>query len=168
MQEYFEPRIETIPAKKLVGRRIKMTLASNRTTELWRSFMPHRKLIKNTIASDLYSVQAYNSSLDFNQFNQHTEFEKWAAVEVSDSNSVPEGMECFILEGGLYAVFTYIGHPEDFKDFFQFIFYTWMPASRYDLDSRAHFDLLGEKYRNNDPSSEEEIWVPIRYKENHG
>ena len=73
-----------------------------------------------------------------------------------------------VLEGGLYAVFTYTGLPADYRESFQFIFYTWLPASGYKLDSRAHFNLLGEKYRNNDPTSEEEIWVPVRNREHHG
>lgn len=25
-----------------------------------------------------------------------------------------------------------------------------------------HFEILGEKYKNNDPLSEEDIWIPIK------
>jgi AraC family transcriptional regulator len=32
------------------------------------------------------------------------------------------------------------------------------------LAARPHMELLGEKYRNNDPHSEEEIWIPIEPK----
>jgi predicted transcriptional regulator YdeE len=32
------------------------------------------------------------------------------------------------------------------------------------IDNRPHFEVLGDKYKNNDPSSEEEIWIPIRKK----
>jgi AraC family transcriptional regulator len=39
-----------------------------------------------------------------------------------------------------------------------------LPNSAYELDDREHFELLGEKYKNNDPNSEEEIWIPIRPK----
>lgn len=41
---------------------------------------------------------------------------------------------------------------------------TWLPASDYNLDNRPHFEVLGEKYKNNDPTSEEEIWIPIKLK----
>jgi hypothetical protein len=27
-----------------------------------------------------------------------------------------------------------------------------------------HFEVLGDKYKNNDPSSEEEVWIPIKPK----
>lgn len=34
----------------------------------------------------------------------------------------------------------------------------------YELDEREHYELLGEKYKNNYPASEEEIYLPIRKK----
>ena len=39
-----------------------------------------------------------------------------------------------------------------------------MPASEYILDKRPHFEILGEKYKNDDPASEEEVWIPVRLK----
>lgn len=47
-----KPRIELLPEKKLVGHFLKMTLANDRTFELWSGFMPKRKLIKNTVGTD--------------------------------------------------------------------------------------------------------------------
>jgi AraC family transcriptional regulator len=67
------------------------------------------------------------------------------------------------LTGGLYAVFDYKGLSTD-NSIFQFIFGTWLPSSEYDLDDRPHFEVLGNKYKNNDPTSEEEIWIPIKMK----
>jgi AraC family transcriptional regulator len=31
----------------------------------------------------------------------------------------------------------------------------------FEVDDRPHFEILGIRYRNNDPNSEEEIWIPI-------
>jgi AraC family transcriptional regulator len=72
-------------------------------------------------------------------------------------------MESFILYGGLYAVFDYKGSSVDNR-IFQYIYMNWIPNSEYQLDNRPHFEVLGEKYRNNDPTSEEEIWIPIKIK----
>lgn len=44
-------------------------------------------------------------------------------------------MKSFILKLGMYAVF--------------------------EVDERPRFEVLGKKYRNNDETSEEEIWIPI-------
>jgi len=157
-----EPRIELLAEKKLVGKRLKMTLSNDRTFELWHSFMPHRKEIKNSISTDLYCLQVYDKNLDFKDFNPQTEFEKWAAIEVSNFSDIPDNMETYILKGDLYAVFIHKGVPSSFPKTFQFIFNEWLPKSEYELDNREHFDLMGEKYKNDDPESEEEIWVPIK------
>jgi AraC family transcriptional regulator len=157
------PRIEIVAEKKMIGKRIKMSVTNNKTGELWRSFMPKRKEIQSNIGTDVYSLQVFDLSY-FDNFNPNTEFEKWALIEVSDFDTVPNDMETFLLEGGLYAVFSYKGSSAD-NSIFQYIFTTWIPSSIYSLDNRPHFEVLGEKYKNNDPSSEEEIWIPIKLKE---
>lgn len=158
-----EFRIETISVKKLVGKRIIMSLSDNRTGELWYSFMSGKKDIKNNIGSDLYSIQVYEPFY-FNDFNPATKFEKWAAIEVTDFHSVPDEMETIILTGGLYTVFLHKGGQGTGPGTFQNIFGMWLPNSDYTLDNRPHFELLGEKYKNEDPLSEEEIWIPVRPK----
>ncbi len=158
-----EPIIKTFSEKKLVGKRMVMTFARNSTGELWKSFMQSRKEIPNNIGSDLYSIQIYPPGF-FEMYDKNLEFEKWATMEVSDFTVLPDGMESFVLPSGLYAVFDYQGLPTEAGPTFQYILRTWIPNSDYDLDDRPHFEILGERYKKDDPSSEEEIWIPIRPK----
>lgn len=160
-----EPRIELLPEKKLAGNRMEMTISNNKTGELWRNFMQRRKEIGNPLSAEMFSMQVYDQSLDFEKFNKNTPFEKWAAVEVAHFGSIPVGMETFTLKGGLYAVFVHKGAAATGPETFQFIFGTWLPNSEYRLDNRPHFEILGEKYKNEDPNSEEEVWIPIKRKE---
>ncbi len=157
-----EPRIETLEEKKLIGKHLSMTYSNNRTFELWRSFMPRRKEIKNTVSTELISMQVYDPSFNFQNFDLNKSFEKWAAIEVRSFSEIPEGMEKFILPKGLYAVFIHKGAASTGAKTFQYIFGTWLPNSGYSLDNRPHFEILGEKYKNEDPDSEEEIWIPIK------
>ncbi len=157
------PRIENLIEKKLIGKQLSMSLANNRTGELWQSFMPKRREIINTVSNDLISMQVYKPA-HFADFKPTNEFEKWATVEVTNFENVPTDMETFSLAGGLYAVFDYKGSSND-PSIFQFIFGTWLPSSEYFLDDRPHFEILGDKYKNNDPTSEEEIWIPIKPKQ---
>ena len=157
-----EPRIELLEDKKLIGNRMKMSLTDNKTSQLWGSFAPKIKGIKNRLSTDKISMQVYDPSYH-RDFNPNKEFEKWATVEVADFNDTPKEMEPFTLSGGEYAVFDYIGSSND-SSIFQYIFMTWLPNSEYQLDNRPHFEVLGEKYKNNDPTSEEEIWIPIKKK----
>ena len=153
------PRIKKLQEKKLIGQNIKMSLSQNRTGQLWGQFVPRIKEIKNKLSPDKISMQIYPPRYHA-AFSPNTEFEKWAAVEVSDFNDIPEGMESFTLEEGLYAVFDYKGSSTD-DSIFQYIFSKWLPSSGYQIDDRPHFEVLGEKYKNNDVNSEEEIWIPI-------
>lgn len=156
-----QPRIETLTEKKFVGIRLAMTFANNQTSELWKTFMPRRKEIENNLTTQLFSIQVYPPLHAFTVFNPDAPFEKWAAIEVSDFENIPGGMESFILQDGLYAVFHYKGLSTDNR-IFQYIFGKWLPNSEeYVLGTRPHFEILGEKYKNNDPDSEEEIWIPI-------
>jgi AraC family transcriptional regulator len=158
-----QPRIETLTEKKLIGKRIIMSFSNNKTGELWKSFMPRQKEIKNSIGTELYSMQIY-PPMFFNNFSPNTEFEKWATIEVTDFDTVSDEMESMILKGGLYAVFLHKGPSSAGPKIFQYILGTWLPNSEYTLDNRPHFEILGEKYKNEDPSSEEEIWIPIKLK----
>ena len=158
-----QPRIETLTEKKIIGKRLTMSFADNQTFKLWQSFVPRRKEIKNNLTTELFSMQVYPQSFDFTFSNLKAEFEKWAAIEVADFETLPTEMETYILTGGLYAVFDYKGLSTDIK-IFEYIFGTWLPSSDYILDNRTHFEILGDKYKNNDPNSEEEIWIPIKPK----
>ena len=157
-----EARIELLIEKKLLGLGLKMSLLDNKTAELWKNFMPRRHEIPNKISEDLISMQVYKPT-HFSDFNLSNEFEKWACIEVSDFNNVPSDLETFTLAGGYFAVFDYKGLSTD-PSIFQYIFGEWVPNSDYVLDNRPHFEVLGAKYKNNDPTSEEEIWIPITKK----
>jgi AraC family transcriptional regulator len=156
------PRIEILLEKKLIGKRIKMSFANYKIGELWRTFSPRRKEITNNLTSDLISMVVY-APTHFEDFKPTNAFERWAAVEVASFDHVPIEMEAFILPSGLYAIFDYKGLNTD-NAIFQYILGTWLPSSDYILDNRPHFEVLGGKYKNNDPTSEEEIWIPIKKK----
>ena len=157
-------RIETLPEKLLVGKSIRMSLVNNRTSDLWKDFMTDKSNIENKVGTDLYSIQVYDNLMYFEKFNPKIEFTKWAATEVKNHKNIPYGFSEFIIKPGLYAVFLHKGLPSAFPQTMQFIFGEWLPNSNYVLDDRPHFELLGAKYSNNDPSSEEEVWIPIRKK----
>jgi AraC family transcriptional regulator len=161
---YSEPRIEVLKEKKLVGKKLQMSFVNNRTAELWLGFVPIRNGIANTVSGDLYSVEVYGADF-FQNFDPAKEFEKWAAVEVSDTQNLPPEIELLIIPEGPYAVFFYKGRASEGEAIYRYIHSEWLPASGYKLDNRPHFALMGAKYKNNDPESEEEIWIPVRAKQ---
>lgn len=155
-----QPQFVSIDSKKLLGICLEMSLAENRTGELWRSFMSRLKEIETRVGNNLYSLQVYDEDY-FQRFDPRREFEKWALVEVKNFSVIPDEMEPFELPGGLYAVFQHKGMG---TEIFQYIFSEWLPKSDYFLDNRPHFEILGEKYKQGSPDSEEEIWIPVKSK----
>jgi AraC family transcriptional regulator len=153
------PEIITFPETKCIGKKLAMSFANYRVFELWSSFMPRRKEIKNVINSNLLNVQVnpQHYTFDPNQL-----FDKWAVVPVENFDKIPNEMETLIIAEGLYAVFHFKGAHTTVAPFFNKIYTVWLPSSGYQLDNRPQFEILGEKYKVNDPNSEEEIWIPIK------
>jgi hypothetical protein len=59
------PVIKALSEKRLIGKHIKMTLADNKTFELWKRFMPRRKeitypIIKNSW-HDYHTLSKYQT-----------------------------------------------------------------------------------------------------------
>jgi AraC family transcriptional regulator len=156
-----DPQIKTFPTTKFIGKNLSFSYADYRAFELWSSFMPRRNEIHNTIGTVLYNIQINPENFDF---NPNTPFVKWAARAVSTFENIPNDMEVLEISEGLYAVFQYQGDQSNAASFFNQIYTVWLPNSGYELDSRPQFEILGEKYKNNDPNSEEEIWIPIKKK----
>lgn len=156
-----EPRIELLEPKMLVGMRVQMSLAADKTVQLWRGFMPRRHEIQGKLTTNVVNMQVYERP-PFPLFSPDTLFEKWAAVEVTDHSEVPAQMEPYTLTGGTYAVFVHNGPASSFPKTLQYIYGTWLPASGYELDHREHFEVLGEGYRPDDPEAQEEVWIPIK------
>lgn len=156
------PTIVHIDEKRLSGKKAIMSLVNNSTPELWKSFMIKSKEIEGYNPTEKYSISVHNEQY-FKNFSPHNTFEKWAASEFSDVYKAPQDFEEIVIPAGIYAVFHYIGSSSD-PSIFQYIFTQWLPASGYTLDNRPHFEVLGEKYKNNDPNSEEDIYIPIQPK----
>lgn len=158
-----ESKIKEIQKKFIIGMKKEMSFVDNQTTVLWKSFGPKLNQIPNRLNSDLISMALYPPTFFLN-FNPNNYFTKWAGVEVgevSKKGTLPEGLEEIEIPSGLYVVFLYKGLASQAGPFFQSIFQEWLPQSGYQLDNRPHFEVMGSAYKNEDPSSEELIYIPI-------
>lgn len=159
---HLNPEIVQLSEKRLFGKMGLISFAQFNVAPIWKSFQQEKHSLVPTKPSEAISAAVYPSGF-FKSFNPTTPFEKWAAVEVKQDANLPYGFLELIIPDGLYARFLYKGSSAD-RSFMQSIFSEWLPASEYELDDRPHFEILGPNYRNNDPESEEEIWVPVRIK----
>ena len=158
-----KPDIIEISEKKLVGMRVKTSLSDNKIPELWQKFMPRMNEIQNDKNTGCYELHPYDLDFKPENFSEKMKFEKWAIVEVSNFDNVPEGMETHILKAGQYAVFIHKGLMSKVQMSFDYVYGTWLPNSEFELDTRDDFERYGEKYFGPENSeSETEIWIPIK------
>ncbi len=157
-----KPRFVHAKRRELTGLDRSMSLSQNQTQELWQKFMPEWKSL-GIPRTELYSVEVYPEGY-FTSFDPNKAFIKWAAMQLTSEINVPATWERLEVPEGLYAVFPYKGRSSEVQRFFQYIYGAWVPNSEYTLDHRPHFAIMGEKYRNDDPESEEEFWIPVKPK----
>ncbi|WP_033957834.1 GyrI-like domain-containing protein [Psychroserpens jangbogonensis] len=157
-------RIEVIEDRYVVGVTTKTSVLTinEKTRELAKSFMPRRHEITSRIGKHVFSIQDYGK--DYLPTNPNSEFDKWVAIEVKELNNVPEGMESFIIKSGIYVVFSFKGSVLEFPRQRAFIFQEWLPNSDYQLDKKAHFEILSEDYSKDLQNIEEDIWIPVKKK----
>lgn len=154
------PDFVLLAEKKLVGLAFTMSLVHDQTLPLWQAFRAQQQEIPAPVGSDLYSLREYPPHY-FTHFDPTRPFKKWAAIEVFSFEVVPPSLAKLVLPASRYAVFHYRGRSTDSR-IYAYIYGEWLPQSGYALDDRPHFEVLGENYRNDDPHSEESIWIPVR------
>ena len=152
------PRLVTISEKNLIG--IKSSMHHGEygyIIALWKRFMPRKKEIKNCLNAELIAIQVYD---DFNAMEKP--FEIWACAEALNFEIIPEGMTSITITKSDYAVFVHKGM--DAAVTYQKIMIEWLPTSGYEIDNRPHFQVMGSKYINGSPDSEEDFYVPVKLK----
>lgn len=151
--------IQEFAPKKLVGKALTMSFVADKTGPLWASVAPRIKEIPNRVGEEKISLQFYSYSF---MLDPTLEYTKWAAVEVTTFENIPEGMQTLEIPGGTYAVFAYTGNISMAAEFFAKIFGEWLPNSNYKVDnSRAHFEILPAIYNPLDVNSTEQICIPV-------
>ena len=156
------PEILTVPETQLIGVSTTMSFANNKTAKLWQTLMPRKSEIQGSFSTELYSVEVYPDTHFFREFNPTAEYQKWAAIPVSNLKDVPDGLESLTIPKGKYVRFHFKGSNSEVPQAMQFIFGEWLPKSEFELDDRPHFAVMGDKYSNTSPDSEEDFYVPIR------
>lgn len=155
-------RITDIEDFLVVGMKTRTSVLTinEQTKQLAQLFMPRRHEVNSRIGKHVFSIQDYGK--DYSSEDLYLEFDKWIAIEVQNSDDLPEGMDSFIINGGTYAVFSFKGAVSEFPRSRAYIFEEWLPNSGYQLDHKVHFEILSEDYSKDLQHIEEDIWIPVK------
>ena len=156
-----EPKIIDYPKTRLIGSRLRMSFSADRTSELWRGFGIVRPTVEGRLGGESYSVKVYDASYSFKRSDPTAEFDKWAAVAVSDDSDVSVGLESLIIPAGKYAEFIHKGPASAAPNIFGYIFSEWLPSSAFELDLRPHFEILPEDYDPFAKDAIERVLIPV-------
>ena len=148
-----EPKIVHKDGFTVVGPKYHGKNENNEVPQLWGTFGTRRDEIKNVVNG--YVAYGINANMDA----ETGEFDYVAGYEVSSAENVPEGMACFEVPGGEYAVFT-TTLPK-LGETFQYAYQTWLPQSGYQHADGPDFELYDEYFNPQDPESQLGIYIAI-------
>ena len=151
------PTIIQFDGTLLCGASAPMTLRTFTPWTLWSKVMPQLSRVSNRKNKDLISLRSFEGIPVFGPTGDPN-FTYWGGAEVTGPNV---GLEHLEIPPGAYAVFHYKGLSSD-SSVWRYIYNEWLPNSPWELDHRPHFERLGAKYKNEDPNSEEDIYIPVR------
>jgi AraC family transcriptional regulator len=84
-----------------------------------------------------------------------------AAVPVSETGSVPDGMVSRTIPTGTFAVFTHRGPIQTIGDTCSEIHRVWLPQSNWQDAQIAEIELYDHRFCGGGDDSEMEIWVSV-------
>lgn len=162
-----EPGIKNLPAFTVVGMTRSYTMETTKEIpRLWDAFVPRMKEIDGALGGRAFGVCESGGSDDGGTEKETSEFQYTAALEVSAFHGpVPTGMRALVVPAGDWAVFRHVGPVEEIARTYDHVYGTWLPASGWDVVGGLDFELYGEDFDDENPSSPEsvvEIHLPVR------
>lgn len=155
------PDIQDRPALQLVGLATHFYGADSdkdnlgqKLPPLWASFMPRLAEIAHRVPGVCYGVVSQTAS-DSDLLLYH------AAIEVSHSGALPEGMVHFEVPAARYATFEHRGAPENVNHTVNYIYANWLAGSGQRHSGGADLEIYGPGYQGGSDASVMHYAVPV-------
>jgi len=128
---------------------------------LWCKFLARADQVPNRIGDEMFGI-IYDRP-ESERAHPH-ELQYIAAVRVSSTAEIPDGMAAWTVPGGMFAVFTHRGRIENIGATVHEIHRVWLPSSQYEHAEMAEVEVYDHRFCPDREDSEMEYWVPIRLK----
>jgi AraC family transcriptional regulator len=151
-----EPRFDSTPAMMMAGLQQTYNYGANAgIPSQWQRFNAHDGSISGQVGNAAYGICTQEEGQDGS-------FQYMTAVQVRDTDELPEGFERLKLPAQTYAIFAHRGHISGIQATCNAIFTEWLPSSGY---KHAGLPDLMERYDERfDPRTGmglTEIWLPV-------
>lgn len=154
------PQILIMEETKVAGIRGGAALSDNQIPALWERFLRQYKNM------DCFTGTGY--SICETPEASYTEdgdlvFSVLAGGAVTDFNHLPQTLVKKTLAAGKYAVFTHQGTFANLQKTYQYIYGTWLPTAKEELDCREDFEVYEHEVSSFDnPENKIKIFIPIK------
>jgi AraC family transcriptional regulator len=159
-----QPRIVSKEEFKIVGMEV-ISADPKDFGDLWGRFLPRMGEITNqSRPCGAYGLCACGPECKPEEGICKCEemgFSYTAGVEVSDFNSIPEGMVGKTVPAAKYAVFTHKGSLDKLGTTYDYIFQTWIKDSGYQITGPM-FEYYDERFNPTSENSALDIYVPVK------
>lgn len=156
------PELVMLIEIRVAGLRGTTSLFDNRLPGLWEEFMRLHK--------DLFVTAGAGYGICETQQTVYTKdgdvmFAAMVGSPVNTFDDLPPflPLDTKILRAGKFAVFTHRGTFANLFKTYQYIFGTWLPAAKEELDDREDFEVYEREVSTFDaPDNEVKIYIPIK------
>jgi AraC family transcriptional regulator len=149
-----EPNIVDKPGFTVVGLEIRTRPFAKEIPALWGQFAPR---IDEVVAIAEPGV-SYGVMENFDPLRSTLDYT--AAVSVTSTERIPDGMVARALEAATYAVFP--ATLSTLGDVFGYIFDAWAPGASLEQLRAPYFERYDESFDPGNPASQVEIYIPVR------
>lgn len=160
-----EPQIVEKPALTVVGLEASFISAlspdatnSHVIGPLWDKFVHRAAEVPNRIGHDMLGVVYGRPPAE--RSHPH-EMQYIAAVPVSSTAKIPQGMVAHTVTAGTFAVFTHRGPINSIAKTVDEIYRVWLPQSAWQHAQIADVELYDERFCGGGDDSEMEIWISV-------
>lgn len=153
------PEIRMLPKTRVAGLRGTTSLSDNRLPALWERFL--------SFYPEFYCATGIGYGICETQQTVYTKeddvsFSVMVGSPVKEGAKVPPELVQKTLGPGRYAVFTHYGTFANLFKTYQYIFGTWLPTTKEQLDDREDFEVYERDVKSfDDPDNEVKIFIPI-------
>jgi len=155
-----EPTIKHRAAAQYVGTLNYYDLDNLDVLQLWSAFKPYRDSIPNRVGNHVFGLYR-----GFEQRDSGFHYSYSCCAEVSNLNSIPDGMTGWTLEEHSYAVFEHRVGLRALGDTLRYIWGSWLPKSKYEYSATIDFEVYTNKFNHQQPDKNAiQIWIPVHPK----
>ena len=152
--EKYDITVVEYPKKRLMGMKVRTSMQKARADcpALFESFIPR--------VSELPAGSCSNGFYGVSKMVNTEDLDYWAAVEMTEGSSIPEGMECVDIPSGEYAKCA-VPNMEKLGETYMYIYDEWPKnQTKYVMDGYSpSFELYPANWQH---GASFEIYAPVK------